>query len=103
MMEVYKDDVDIALKYVNKLVSSIGGKSVVTADHGELVGERIPPLFAKEYDHHNELYCSQLRKVPWLTIDQGKRREISSENPIGIESVDTKTINENLRALGYKW
>lgn len=98
---IYKRNLDFVLDYVEKLINEIDGKSVITADHGELLHDRKAKTIRTNYGHPPSLYSKQLRQVPWLEIESGNRRNIVSEKPIEIENVDEKKINENLEALGY--
>lgn len=59
--EAYKENLRIVLKHVNELVENLEGMTVITADHGELLGEN------KLYSHFPETNNEYLRKVPWDT------------------------------------
>jgi hypothetical protein len=75
----------------------------VTADHGNVYGERVSPIPIKEWGHPIGIHDEKLVKVPWLVID-GERREISSSES-GEESVSADSeeeIKEKLSKLGYK-
>lgn len=102
LREVYYTDVEIGLQHAADLVESLNGKSVITADHGEMLGERLPPLYIKEYGHIGNVYCDELRCVPWLEVDYKERRKIYAEDPVDYKKVDDESINEQLEALGYR-
>lgn len=102
LREVYYADVKIGLQHAADLVESINGKSVITSDHGEMLGDRLPPLYIKEYGHIGNVYCDELRYVPWLEVDHNERREIYAEDPIDYKNAADKSINEQLEALGYR-
>lgn len=98
--EVYIENLHIVLDHVQDLLSELNGKAVITADHGELLGAgRFTP---NKYGHPIGVYQSELRIVPWLEIDNGNRRDIYSEQPIGFEEADDQVIEEQLEALGYR-
>lgn len=97
--EAYGETLEIALEGVTRILSNINGKSVITSDHGEMLGER--GFIKSRYGHPHDIYNMELRKVPWLTIESTDRREIISEDPIGFECLDDSTVNDQLRALGY--
>lgn len=61
--QAYEDYLKLGLEYVRSLIKHLDGEVVVTADHGELLGER--NLYGK-----HPLYCMspKLRLVPWLVI-----------------------------------
>lgn len=60
--EKYKENLELALKSISHLVSKLGGKKVVTSDHGELLGED------GRYGHFEENH-PVLRQVPWLVVE----------------------------------
>jgi len=74
----YRENLKLVLPYVEKLIEVLPGKTVVTSDHGNALGERIHPLFPiRFYGHHAiGLRIEALIKVPWLIIDKGERRDI---------------------------
>lgn len=100
LKEAYSENLDIVLEYVKTLLDNLEGKTVITADHGELLGEKVFGL--KDYDHKMNYYVSELRHVPWLEIDTDERRTIVKEKPIDSDYFTDEKINERLRALGYK-
>lgn len=74
----YKRNLITVLYYVDVLVNSLSGKTVITSDHGNLFGERPHILYPfKEYGHPLGLRVKQLVEVPWLIIDRkdGKNYE----------------------------
>ncbi|WP_459885729.1 hypothetical protein [Halostagnicola bangensis] len=100
--EAYDENLDVVLARLEELLSHLEGKTVITADHGELIGDRVPPLFRKRYEHPIYLHTSELCLVPWLVIDDGERRTITSDPPERYDSVDEADLKEKLRAFGYR-
>ena len=100
ILEVYIENLDLVLDYVQDLLSELNGKAVITADHGELLGAG--RFTSNKYGHPIGVYQSELRIVPWLEINNGNRRDIYSEKPIGVEEADDEVVEEQLKALGYK-
>lgn len=105
LREVYAENLQVVLEYVEDLVSILDGKTVITSDHGELLGSP-SGMFTKvfeppKYSHRRQTWVPELRFVPWLEIEATKRREVVREEPIGGEEVDEGNINHNLYALGY--
>jgi len=98
--EVYKENTHIVLDKVDKLLKNIQGKTIITADHGELLGES-QIICYKDFGHPRNIYLPELRHVPWLTIESNERREIYSEKPIKSDFINENDIETNLRALGY--
>ena len=99
----FKENLDLVLPEVDRLFSEFSGKTVVTADHGQVIGERGFPLPIREYGHPRGIYSEGLVKVPWLTYENGDRPEIIAENreKSGTTEQDRKTARERLEHLGY--
>jgi hypothetical protein len=100
--QAYRETLEIALNHVEDLLDRLDGKSVVTADHGQLLGERVLPLRARQFGHPYHLYTPSLRVVPWFDIESDDRREIFSADPVEANvEFDEETVNSRLRDLGY--
>lgn len=97
--EGYAENLKIALDHVETLVDRIDGKSVVTADHGELLGERV---LGKKCYGHPDICRRELRVVPWHIIDSNNRRDIISDEPVNSRDMDETELDKHLHALGYK-
>ncbi len=103
----YKENLNIVLKHVVELVDAITGKIIITADHGELLGEN--GLYSHWPGSKNKL----LLEIPWLEIDktgskiEGHKKEAqtvdqSDKIPSKESEEDIrKEIEDKLRALGY--
>lgn len=101
--QLYKNNLKRALQSVENLLPDLEGRTVVTSDHGNFVGERASPFPVKEWGHPIGIYDKTLVKVPWLVIDSERRREIvSEENENKSKEVDEQEVKEKLRGLGYK-
>jgi hypothetical protein len=96
LKQAYKENLQIVLENVEELIGELDGKSVITADHGEMLGERV--LGKKRYGH-GRFHTPELRKVPWLIIDSDTRREISAEEPVDFNKLEDR--ESHLKALGY--
>jgi hypothetical protein len=101
LIEAYEENIEIAIEHVKRLLEELDGKTVITADHGEMLGEQMPPLMTQKFGHDPGIYTDELRKVPWLVIESDERREVCSEEPIEREDVDDEVIKERLEQLGY--
>ncbi len=67
----YKENLSLALDYVEKLVDILPGTTVITADHGEAFGEKLHSLIPiRVYGHYNGVRIEPLIKVPWLVVDE---------------------------------
>ena len=117
----YEENLDLVLPSVERLLYSLGGRSVVTADHGELLGERAFPIPMREYGHPAGIRAEALNKVPWHVYQQGPRRDVVAEPPdatargnaangergpgdpqsTGAEP-SAAVVEERLRDLGYR-
>jgi hypothetical protein len=84
-------------------LSELGGKTVVTSDHGNLLGERTSPIPVRDWGHPLSLYAEELVSVPWVTFENGERRQVIAESHKSNKKGTTdKTVEERLRQLGYK-
>lgn len=102
LRRVYNETLDVGLNLAERILDTVEGKSVVSSDHGELLGERAFPLTHRRYGHPHDVDTWPLRVVPWLEIESTTRREIRSDPPVDIDQLDEDTIEERLAALGYK-
>lgn len=64
MREAYEENLKTVLKYTQEIIKELNGKIVITADHGELLGED------GQFVHHDE-NNPILREVPWLETTAG--------------------------------
>lgn len=115
MRNVYEENLEYVLEHVEELVGELDGKTVVTADHGELIGEGISPLYEIlhprwpitkrrnfDYTHYSHVRKSELVDIPWLEVaSDGERRHVEADNPVEAE-MNTSNLDEHLEALGYK-
>lgn len=103
--KAYIENLDIALGEVEQLLDSLPGKTVVSADHGELLGEHLPPLPLSHYGHMGGVYHDELVRVPWHIHVNGERKEIVAEEPkqrsaLGMN--DGRDVEKHLEDLGYR-
>jgi hypothetical protein len=101
LREAYTDTLEIALSAVGSVLEALPGRTVVTADHGELLGERLSPIPVKYYGHPEGIYTSELIDVPWHVVKAGPRRPTTPDPPEPIDDVDDEEVTKSLRALGY--
>lgn len=103
--KAYAENLDIVLEEVEELLDSLPGKTAVSADHGELLGEHLPPFPLSQYGHPRGVYHEKLVTVPWLTYTNGERKEIIAEEPEQTEddgAFDDYDVEQHLEDLGYK-
>jgi len=99
--QAYRETLQRVFNNVRRLVDELPGKTVVTADHGEMLGERVIPLTPRRYGHPHDIQTRESRIVPWFVIEGNRRRKIIPEDPIGAEHLDEETAKQRLHALGY--
>jgi hypothetical protein len=97
----YAETVQHVLDHVDNLLDVLTGKSVITADHGQMLGERLTPITPRVYGHPHNLHTSELCVVPWFEPPFESRRETYPEDPVGYETADKEEVTEQLQALGY--
>jgi hypothetical protein len=64
--KAYEDNLRLALAWALRIVESVDGRVVITADHGELFGEY--GLFS----HPHKVYVPELVTVPWIELEGGR-------------------------------
>lgn len=101
LREAYRETLAIALESVESLVDELDGRTVITADHGEMLGEKAVPFGREVFGHPGWLKTDELRRVPWLVRGDGPRRPVTPEEPVETAVEDDDVIAERLRALGY--
>ena len=99
--KAYRENLRIVLDEVSGLFNKLEGKTVITADHGEMFGENPYPLLGSLYEHFHHPCTLELCKVPWFVIDTGDRRRIDAEAPENIDRVEDMEAEKQLEALGY--
>lgn len=96
--KTHRKIIEAMMKYVFDLDEQVGGKTVITADHGQLFYSGIRAM-AGVTDHKPRLRIPELVHVPWAVID-GTRRRIVSGSTSQTET-DDETVRSRLRDLGY--
>lgn len=94
--EVYKDNLRWVLDdVVDRLLPNVDGRVVLTADHGNAMGEW------GEWHHPPGAIGPSVRKVPWVGIGCYDDKSVTPDVDLDSEeSVETGTA-EQLEALGY--
>ncbi|ELZ52531.1 hypothetical protein C467_13974 [Halorubrum hochstenium ATCC 700873] len=100
--QAYSESTEIALQHIDELLTELPGKSVVSSDHREMLGERVFPFTTRVWGHMEGFDTPKLREVPWLVVDAEERREVLSEEPVESETdLNDTEITDRLEALGY--
>jgi len=97
MRQSYVENVKIAESYVETLLEDLEGKTVLTSDHGENLGE-VQFGLPRVNHGHETVEC---RFVPWLELPSEERKSIQREEPKGFDYSDDGVMRERLEALGY--
>lgn len=108
LRKAYEENLKIVLGYIAELIEKLSGRIVVTADHGEMLGEN------NKFCHWSRATEKQLREVPWLIIDKDHKvtkdeirndkiqRTSANKTTIAKRTKQAeKKICEKLRSLGY--
>jgi hypothetical protein len=105
LRRAYEENLDVALPVVEDLLADLGGRSVVTSDHGQLFGERASPIPVREYGHPTGHFLPELVTVPWHTFRNGPRRTVtvgeSATSTAGSEAAVDADVERRLEQLGY--
>jgi len=98
----YEENLKYVLQYVHELINHFDGKTVITSDHGEMLGNPSSMVSTRKYRHPKNYWTPEVRVVPWLEIESNSRRQITSETPEPITEVSEEELEQQLYALGYK-
>jgi len=96
--ETYDDTVAAMSDTTVALAADLGGKTAVTADHGELFNSGFRAKLGID-DHKARLRLPELVYVPWAEIHHDRRRIIAGN--VDETEVDEKAVKETLEQLGY--
>jgi hypothetical protein len=98
---MYDETLEVTLSSVEELVDGLEGKTAITADHGEAFGERAFPFPERIYGHPKRRRLYSLCIVPWIQIETGSRKTVTTDEPVGETDYDEEMIENRLKALGY--
>ena len=100
--KAYRENLQLALPAVEELMMALPGRTVVTSDHGNMVGERAAPIPIREWGHPPGIHTEELVTVPWLVYDNGRRKEIVSGESVEMDdAVSSDVVSDRLENLGY--
>jgi uncharacterized protein Usg len=99
-MTYYKENLEVVLPAVEELLEWWDYRAAVTADHGELFGERYFPMPKRKYGHFPDMWHPALVLVPWVAIS-GKRRSTTAERGQQKNYLDDQSVEDRLKSLGY--
>ena len=98
----YRESLELAMPHVERLVEELNGKTVVTADHGDLLGGRGGLTFGEfsEWGHPANTPAESLATVPWTVPPFDERKQIKTGDVTNSNLTDP--VHDRLEALGYK-
>jgi hypothetical protein len=98
----YRESLERVLAAVEDLVAALPGKTAVTADHGDLLGERDGRVFGEfsAWGHPAETPVEPLVKVPWAVPPFDGRKDIRAGS--ATDTNRSEPAREHLEALGYR-
>jgi len=97
LVKSYKENINIIEPHIKHLLNNISGKTVISADHGENLGEKKYGKILTGHTYDSE----ETRIVPWVELPFDERKKVIEESPIGFESLSQEYIQDRLRDLGY--
>ncbi len=96
LRKVYQENLTLVLEQVKRLLPYLSGQIIVTADHGELLGEN------NLYSHPDKSDHPILREVPWLEIKKEAEKSLPNQtNESSNETNDDTDLQDKLKSLGY--
>ena len=103
---LHKRNLLLVLPYLRELLKVLPGTTVVTADHGDAMGELLHPLIPiRVYQHPPGARIPALVTVPWFAVRSSQSRELPSKETLGrpeeITAEEESIIQDRLSALGY--
>lgn len=96
----YADNLRHVLDPALDLAVDLGNRSVLTSDHGNMLGERAWPIPVRLWGHPMGIRTPELVKVPWAILS-GDRREVTDDGVYDYGIEKEEDIQERLRDLGY--
>jgi len=98
----YRQNLSLVEPHIEALLEEFDGRTVVAADHGNMIAERSSPVPIREWGHPPGIYTDELVEVPWLVHESGPRPEITSETGASAsDAVTDAVVEERLAQLGY--
>lgn len=102
--EAYAENIEYVLPHIDTVFDAVDGRIVVTADHGQLLGERVYPVPIREFAHPAGIYVPELVEIPWHVRSSAERRRVVSERPVDTtdSEYDEQAVERLLNRLGYR-
>ena len=97
----YADNLDYVIGDALSLAEQVDGRTVISSDHGNMMGERTFPVPIKMYAHPRGVREPELVEVPWAVIESDERREIIDDSTNAADDYETEEMKQRLADLGY--
>lgn len=94
--DAYRENLELVLPHVDRLLSELSGRTVVSSDHGNAFGEK------GVYGHPRGIYTKELIEVPWFTVDGGRREITEATETVSTGTQKSDVVEERLKDLGYR-
>lgn len=101
LWKAYADNLDVVMESVERLLEGVDGRSVITSDHGNMLGERTWPIPMRVYGHPTGVRNAELVDVPWAVVESGSRRSIEAGTVASTSDSEDDVARDRLRDLGY--
>lgn len=105
--KAYQETLEEVLDHVEDLLGALDGLTVVTSDHGNLLGEPPYSVLSVEqvgYGHPPYRTAKPLVTVPWFVCPYESRKSITTEPAPerDVTGTEQEKIDERLESLGYR-
>lgn len=102
VLGAYRDNLEYVMESVSEVVDDLPGRTVVTSDHGNMLGEWGLPFPIRIYGHPPRLRFPELVNVPWAVVENGPRKEIVDDGVTELSSEEGDLVEQRLEELGYR-
>jgi len=106
LVALYEENLRLVMGELESLLPDLPGKTVITADHGMLLGERERPIPIRSFGHPPGIYVDEMVTVPWHVVENGPRKDVVAEAPQSSyadkrdDDLDDRA-REHLQQMGY--
>ena len=108
LVDSYVQNLHFVEDHVEDLLNNLEGKTIITSDHGENLGEIgfNHAMWTGDFGLNKPLLghgfqTPECRFVPWCELDFNSRRQTTSSQPITRGGDHGEIVRDNLRKLGY--
>lgn len=97
----YRENLELVIPYALELIDELDGWSILTSDHGNMMGERAPTIPIRIYGHPGWVRAAELVEVPYMEFTDGPRRRTTSGEVGPVAEHDRDVVAQRLQDLGY--